>query len=259
MPINHKFLQTNFGNGFETHNAILDVTPDYQPDVLFIGTFNHGWEWNPAEFFYGRTYFWPIFGNLANNNPNQFGNNDWPGLENIWEYCAQFKISFADIVKGTNRFAITQQNELMELVEVTSNNLDVPYIWKGYSDNQLNFLGGSNCLSDNVCHIIEYLQKTPSITRIYFTWKLDNSWLSLLAHQIVNTDFDRQISFESILSPSGNGFGNLIPGYPSKIKSIMHSWVWVNHPNANPEYPREGFSYFNHEWLEIAGVQIGLF
>ncbi len=51
----HKFLNTPqeiWNNGFTTKDAILQ-TP-YFPKVLFIGTFNHGWIWNTADFFYGR-------------------------------------------------------------------------------------------------------------------------------------------------------------------------------------------------------------
>lgn len=49
----HKFLNYNFENGYQTHNSILDTTP-YKPEVIFIGTFNHGWDWNQSDFFYGR-------------------------------------------------------------------------------------------------------------------------------------------------------------------------------------------------------------
>lgn len=259
MPIEHKFLQTNWPNGFQTHNAILDVTPGYEPEVLFIGTFNHGWAWNPAEFFYRRNYFWSIFGCLANNNPNLFNDHIIPELANVWDYCSRFKISFADIVRGTNRFADTDQNQLAQLVVVTSPNLNAPYTWNTYSDAQLNFLGTRNCLSDNVCNIVSYLKAKTSITQVYFTWKLNNSWLSTLANQIVNADYERQIGFTCILSPSGNGFGTLIPGYPTKIKSIMHAWLWVNNPAGNPVYIREGFSHLNHAWLNAANVNPFLF
>ena len=40
MSITHRFLEHDFGNSFATHNAILDTTPDYEPEVLFIGTYN---------------------------------------------------------------------------------------------------------------------------------------------------------------------------------------------------------------------------
>jgi len=51
MPVNHRFLEHDFGNGFQTHNAILDKTP-YEPEVLFVGTFNPDVPTNPSDFFY---------------------------------------------------------------------------------------------------------------------------------------------------------------------------------------------------------------
>ena len=68
MPIQHKFFQKNFGNGFETNNAILDITP-YNPEVMIIGTFNpEAPNANFADFFYGRNFFWTAFKNLFIHN-----------------------------------------------------------------------------------------------------------------------------------------------------------------------------------------------
>ena len=50
MSIYHKFQEQDFGNSFQTHNSILDKV-SYDPEVIFIGTFNHGWSWNQADFF----------------------------------------------------------------------------------------------------------------------------------------------------------------------------------------------------------------
>ena len=68
MSIKHKFYQTSFGNGFETHNAILDITP-YKPELMIVGTFNPDTpNTNYADFFYGRNFFWTAFKNLFNHN-----------------------------------------------------------------------------------------------------------------------------------------------------------------------------------------------
>ena len=53
MPFIHKYQQHDFGNGFQTRNSIL-CTEHYKPEVIFIGTYNHGWTWNNSDFFYGR-------------------------------------------------------------------------------------------------------------------------------------------------------------------------------------------------------------
>ena len=72
MPLLHRYYQKDFQNGFETHNTILDIVP-YKPEVIFIGTYNHGWAWNHSDFFYGRgMYMWPVMGNLFLNNQNFF-------------------------------------------------------------------------------------------------------------------------------------------------------------------------------------------
>lgn len=71
MPLIHKFQENNFGNGFQSHNSILD-TVNYYPEVIFIGTFNHGWKWNNADFYYGRgMYMWTAMANLFLYNSNQ--------------------------------------------------------------------------------------------------------------------------------------------------------------------------------------------
>jgi hypothetical protein len=50
MPIFHKFHLTNQDNGFETHNAILDVTP-YDPELMFIGHIIQTFQGIPLIFF----------------------------------------------------------------------------------------------------------------------------------------------------------------------------------------------------------------
>ena len=70
MTLLHKYQQHDFLNGFQTHNSILDIVP-YEPEVLFIGTYNHGWSWNNSDFFYGRSmYMWTVLGNLFEYNNN---------------------------------------------------------------------------------------------------------------------------------------------------------------------------------------------
>jgi hypothetical protein len=113
MSINHKFKHFNWGNGFFTKNTILH-TP-YKPEVIFIGTFNHGWDWNRADFFYGRDmYMWPILGNLFLYNKNYLTKprneaNSSPTLTEIFKICFLGKITFADIVSGTKEDVLAMQ------------------------------------------------------------------------------------------------------------------------------------------------------
>ena len=107
MPFKHKFQEHDFGKGFQTHNAILDTVP-YDPEVIFIGTYNHGWSWNQSDFFYGRDmYMWTILGNLFLFGHNHLIKkrtikNNEPTFLQLLEICIKGKIVFADIVKGIN-------------------------------------------------------------------------------------------------------------------------------------------------------------
>src|SRR5258708_1789519 len=111
MPIFHKFQFTNWANGFETTNAILDITP-YKPKVMFIGTFNPQTpNANFADFFYGRNYFWPGLKNLFIHNgvviasrrmpPNGIPpahNLLDPTLAEIFCICLKLQLTFADLI-----------------------------------------------------------------------------------------------------------------------------------------------------------------
>lgn len=248
MPITHKFLNHTFQNGFETNDAILSNIP-YQPEVIFIGTFNHGWEWNNADFYYGRgMYMWCILSNLFTYNNNtllnpRVGNND-PTIVQIFEICENAKITFADIVKGTANNVLTEQIGNSILV-------NDEYYWNTYSDGQLEKMAGNGWLDDNVPAIISYINATPSIKHVYFTFK-SGIWLIEKKSQIVNNINIDDVC--SIISPSGNGFGNLLPGYPTRAESIAHSWIWNGLPNLNP-INRDGYGHLNHDWLRQNGVE----
>lgn len=171
MPFLHKYQQHNFGNGFETHDSILDTVP-YELEVIFIGTYNHGWSWNKSDFFYGRDmYMWTIMGNLFLHGKNQLTKkrnaiNDEPTKAEIFEICKKGRIVFADIVKGIKEEipAVELKNERCVLV----NN---QYRWEGkknkkngfgeYSDGHLDQMGAQNWLDDNVEAIIQYINATP--------------------------------------------------------------------------------------------------
>jgi hypothetical protein len=76
MPFLHKYQQHNFDNGFQTHNSILDTVP-YEPEVIFIGTYNHSWSWNHSDFYYGRgMYMWTSLGNLFLYGHNQIASDN---------------------------------------------------------------------------------------------------------------------------------------------------------------------------------------
>jgi|SRR5919199_2537105 hypothetical protein len=251
MPIFHKFLQKNWHNGFETHNAILDTVP-YKPEVIFIGTFNHGWPWNVSDFFYGRgMYMWTIFGNMFLHNGNHWilqrrANNNMPTLPQLFEICEKGKIVFADIVLGTKSHIHTQINLADESVLV-----DNQYLWRSYKDQPLDVMGANGWLDDNVKNIIAYIQSTPSIKHIYFTFK-SGDWVVTKKNLIVAGV--GLVPSSSIFSPTANGFGvNLPAPLNERAWSLAHQWVWNGQPHAIP-VNRVGYGHLDHNWLISKGV-----
>ena len=262
MPILHKFYESNFGYGYHTHNAILDTVP-YEPEVIFIGTYNHGWTWNNSDFFYGRKmYMWTVLGNLFLHGQNDLikqrtYNNNIPTHQQLLEICKKGKIIFADIVKGIK--------ENIEVIEHTREKyvlVNNQYRWGKriingnrvgeYSDTHLDNMGNADWLDNNVEEIINYINQTPSIKHIYFTFK-SGTWIVTLLNNICN-NLRQDISHCSIFTPTANGFGtNLSQPFNERAWSLAHCWVWnglahINHINR-PEY-----GHLDHTWLRSKGV-----
>lgn len=257
MSVLHKYQQYDFQNGFQTHNSILDIVP-YEPEVLFIGTFNHGWSWNNSDFFYGRNmYMWTALGNLFEYDRNHLisprtKNNPQPSLEQLFEICKKGKIVFADIVKGL-REDIPVIEDIKEKYILINNE----YKWssriiKGstvgeYSDTHLEGIAKLGWLDDNVNSIINFVNETTTIKHIYFTFK-SGSWLVTKLNTICN-GIRKDVSFCSIFTPTAKGFGNLLePPFNTRAWGLTHCWVWngINH-----KYPikRPGYGHLDHEWL----------
>lgn len=251
MPIQHKFLNHNdWENGFYTENSILK-NKEFLPEVLFIGTFNHGWNWNPSDFFYGRgMYMWPNLANLFLHNQNILVaarrlNNDNPALEQIFEICKKGKIAFADIIKGTK-----------ENIDIKIENRNVlvngNFVWKDYKDKPLNYMGSQDWLKDNTKEICKYVNENPSIKNIYFTFKSAGNWIDELKNHI--SDNTPNATSCSIFTPTGNGFRENLPiPFNNRPFSILHSWVW-NGLEHNIPVNKTGYGHLNHEWLIRNGV-----
>lgn len=248
MTILHKFQNHNWENGFFTENSILKNN-SYQPEVLFIGTFNHGWYRNPSDFFYGRgMYMWPIMANLFIHNNNQNDtvrniNNDIPSLSEIFEICKKGKISFADIVKGTKTgLDISDQGGVVKV-----NN----YLWADYKDSHINYLADQNWIDDNVKEIIKYINETPSLKYVYFTFKTGGNWI-LRKKALVEAGIN--IPFGSVFTPTGSGFRHNLPiPFETRIKSLTHCWIW-NGVQNDVYVNKEDYINLNHQWLIENGV-----
>ena len=108
MIVKHQFLNEHF------------FIPESGIKYLFLGTFNHGFNWNTSDFFYGRgMYMWTIMSNLFIHNENnsinsRTINNNVPTLNQIFEICTKGKFVFADLIKGTkgNIDTVINQNQI---------------------------------------------------------------------------------------------------------------------------------------------------
>jgi hypothetical protein len=252
MQFLHKFQEHNFNNGFQTHNSILDTVP-YEPEVIFIGTHNHGWSWNKSDFFYGRgMYMWPILGNLFLFNHNHLINqrnlkNNEPTGEQIFEICIKGKIVFADIVKGIKLNIHAIEQPLNEKVIVNKE-----YVWTSYKDEPLDYMASKGWIDDNVQEIINYINNSKTIKHVYFTFKSGN-WLVCKQNEIRN-GIRSNVSSCSIFTPTANGFGvQLNPPFHERVWGLTHCWVW-NGVNHIVPIKRTNYGHLDHKWLVKNGV-----
>jgi hypothetical protein len=262
MPFLHKYQEHTFENGFQTHNSILDTVP-YKPEVIFIGTYNHGWSWNESDFFYGRGGFmWPIMANLFLYNHNHLtqkrtARNDNPTKQQIFDICESSKIVFADIVKG-----IKDEIEAVELENENCVLVNQEYRWETrqinnrrvgeYSDTHLDNLADRNWLDDNVQEIINYVNNTQSIKHIYFTFKSGN-WVVDKLNEI-RQGIRNDVSSCSIFTPTANGFGGQLDRpFHERAWGLSHCWVW-NGLNHNIPINRPNYGHLDHDWLRNKGV-----
>ncbi len=250
-PSNH---QIPWPQGFATTNAILSTTP-YEPEVIIIGSFNHGWQWNDADFFYGRgMYMWTVMANLFLHNENiQVDRrnppppNNIPALNEIFQICKKGKLCFADIILGINANIPTEVDNLNQ--EVVVNNGE--YIWKNHGDASLNTMGNLGWLDNNVQNIINFINDTPSIKHIYFTFATGGPWIVGLKDSIIDAFPNLQAG--SIYTPTGMRLRNY-EEFPFRPFFLAHHWVWNNIGHPNAPVNNNNYIHLNHEWLIRNGV-----
>jgi hypothetical protein len=225
----------------------------YEPEVIFIGTYNHGWGWNNSDFYYGRgMYMWTAMANLFLYNNNHLirqrtENNNNPTRSEIFEICKKGKIVFADIVKGLkdNIQAIEQSENETVLV----NN---QYLWKSYKDGPIDYMASQGWIDDNVKSIVKYINETKTIKHIYFTFK-SGAWLVDKLNEICE-QVRPGVTFCSIFTPTANGFGKpLQEPFQERVWGLTHCWVW-NFLNNNIPINKPGYGHLDHYWLSSCGV-----
>ncbi|MBK9412033.1 MAG: hypothetical protein IPN61_01190 [Bacteroidetes bacterium] len=223
---------------------------------MIIGTFNHGWPWNDADFFYGRgMYMWTIMANLFLSSANVRTSrrdpvppNNNPTLADIFEICQKGKLCFADAVLGTRVGVPTVVNAATQSILVNG-----MYQWTDYKDEHLNSMGAAGLLDDNVQGITAFIRRTPSIQHIYFSFATGGAWLIGLKNAIA-ASFPA-INSGSIFTPTGNGFGNNLPEpFNQRAWSIAHHWVWNNMGHATVPVMNPNYTHLDHSWLIRNGV-----
>jgi len=251
MTIIDKFYKKNWGNNFKTEKGIL-ITP-YKPEVLFIGTFNHGWLKNVADFFYGRNmYFWPIMSNLFIHNnskhkkPRNKQNN--PSINEIFEICNKSKITFANLIKGISPNITIKKSDKNYI-------LNSHYIWDNYSDFHLNNLVKLEYLESNTLNIINYINSNKELKYIYFTFK-SGSWLNKEINKIKEGTSVEVIG--SIFTPTAKGLGKNLKSFPSRISTLMHYWLW-NNKSKYTNNIKKGYISLDHTWLKKNNVEVDKF
>jgi hypothetical protein len=239
MPVQNKFYQSQWPNGFATHNAILDTLP-YQPAVLILGTFNPEIPGNVADFFYGRNFFWPAFANLfVHQQPLLLSRRDrypvlTPALWEIFELCRALRLTFADLLCSV------LHNEAKVYKFLAPNKI----IYLGTSvniikDQGLQYLDELDQAKWNTDQIVAYLIATPSVHTIYLTRRPTGLWAKpwqLLVHHPALAGRN----FYSIYTPSGQA----LQGKP-RMHALLHHWVHYNGDN---------FDRLDQQWLQAHHV-----
>lgn len=256
MAVQHKFLNVprgGFGGDqrFWTANGILH-TDAYEPEVLFVGTFNPDTpNANFADFYYGRNYFWPAMADLLKYNApvllqRRMPTNGAPqgvlvpSLQDIVKMCVKGRIAFADLIGEVLHKGVPQYHPLAN-DNVVWNGVEYNLIQDGMQNGvaglvQLHAFGQVNWKTQA---ITAYLQATPSIKLVYFTRRPAQVWREQWNLLVNNANLVGR-SFTNLFTPSGQG----APVHRNMIR-LLHHWVYNQNPN---------FGHLDHHWLQQHGV-----
>lgn len=263
MAIPHRDIQRDWNNGFTTRNAILHQTL-YEPEVLFIGTFNPGTDnANFSDFFYGRNYLWTGFKNYFVHNKVQLDTRRMPTngrqenlltdptLSEIFELCTKLKLCFTDLIlevlhKSNPHYTILENDNV-----IFSGN-EYNLIQDGKSSKKLNDgskrtvlgleqLDTINQVHWNTGNIISFLEQTPTIKTIYFTRKPTGVWGRELSKINYHSCMQGR-RLTNIYTPSGQS----LKGKP-RMNALLRHWIFNKDEN---------FGTLNNDWLTRHGVTL---
>jgi hypothetical protein len=251
MPVQHKFIQTDFGNGCHTSNAILDTVP-FVPEIMVIGTFNpHTPHDNYADFFYGRNYFWPALVNLFTAPDDLLLSRRMPTrgapalplnptLEEVFALTTRIKVTFSDLISQVLHNG-NPEYDIQDNDNVIYNGIEYNLIQDGMQNgiSGLQQLNAVNQVEWNTQNIIDYLHLSKSIRTVHFTRQPTGPFLAEW-NSIINEDYGRQIEFSPIYTPTGAA----LPEAPRILQLIRH-WLFNDNPN---------YGTLDPEWLVANGA-----
>ena len=231
--IKHIFQETKFNEDFGTHNTILDKTP-YKPKVMILGTFNPALDSNPADFFYGRNYFWTAFKNIFIHNQirlhcERLENCPYnPSIDEIFELCKKTELTFSDLI---SEISDEKNNLMIKNLRGKDFIQNADTIFNPIKDNDLENLDRIGNIKWNTQHIINYLMQNTQIHTIYFTRGRNGKWGKEIAE--IQLKFPN-IEIISLYTPSAQG-GALhkqteIYGKGKMIPLLKH---WIHNDGVN--------------------------
>jgi len=251
MSIKHIFYQVQFDDLFATNNTILDVIP-YDPEILILGTFNPATpNYNFADFFYGRNFFWTAFKNLFIINQIELRSRRMPtrGIPNpnlnpsrneILQICSRLKLTFSDLI-----FQVLNDEIIYEILpndNIIYNGNEYNLIQDNKKGNVLGLqeLNNLNLVNWNTDNIINYLIQNPKIRTIYFTRQPNGVW-GVEWNKIKNNELLSDRNFTNLYTPSGAGK----PVFYS-MERLTNHWLF----NTN----EINFGKLDENWLIRNGV-----
>lgn len=254
MTVNQQQNPLNWDNRFYTENVILKNVDIYKPEIMFLGTFNPELQNNPADFFYGRNFFWTAFKNLFNEgqiilNEERLAFNPYnPTHEEIFQLCIRLKLTFSDLVhsifneQDNNQIFVRQNKDY-----ISFNNIE----YNPISDGDLQKLNRLTKVNWNTRNIINYLTDNRQIKKIYLTRRNDLCWQTQITQIIQALP---EIEIIPIYTPSGQG-GALHQQTGiyrnGKMKPLLRHWTRNNIGN---------YGNLNHNnWLTNNGVDLNNF
>ena len=239
MPVNHKFRDYNFQDGFITENAILKT--NYNPEVLILGTFNPltNEDDNMADFFYGRNWFWTCMFNIfhyqnvhltTQRKFTPFPYN--PSLLEIKNFCARYKLTFADLI--SNVLNNIEYDLIGNKAIIDHEEYDL------INDSDLGRLNAMNQVEWSTQYLIRHIAENSSIHTVYFTRKPIEPYLTQWS-MLTNHNFGREVLFKKIFTPSGQG----LAGSP-RVNHLINHWLY----NNNENYDRLDINWLLHHNID---------